>query len=84
MLQQQTGVRTVIVLEGFLLYFFPQVAAKCHHRIMLQCSEHVSCRRRLQRTHGPQVDDATAAEFSEWYHVIVWKHFVKSVPHFRT
>ena len=83
-LQQQTGVLTVIVLEGFLLFFFPQVAAKCHHRIMLQCSERVSCRRRLQRSHGLQVDGASAAEFTEWYHDIVWKHFVKSVPPFRT
>ena len=76
-LQQQNGVRTVIVIEGFLLFFFPQVAAKCHHRVMLQCSEHVSCRRRLQRTQGLRVCDAKIAEFSEWYHNIVWKHFIK-------
>ncbi len=78
MLQQQNGVRTVIILEGFLLFFFPQVAAKCHHRVMLQCSEHESCRRRLQRSQSRQVHDAKKiAEFSRMYHDIVWKHFIK-------
>ncbi len=83
-LQQQTGERTVIVLDGFLLFLFPQLAAKCHRRVMLQCSERVSCRRRLQRGQGPQVDDATTAEFSKLYHDIVRKHFIKSVPPFCT
>lgn len=80
------GTRTVIVLEGFLLFFFPQVASACHHRIELECPEDEACRRRLQRqtkqTKG--LDDMTpgasagmAAKFSNWYHDIVWKHFIK-------
>ena len=71
--------RTVIILEGFLLFFFPEVAAKCHHRIMLQCSEHESCRRRLQRDQAMRRthDAKKTAEFPGKYHDIVWKHFIK-------
>lgn len=69
--------RTVIILEGFLLFFFPEVASKCHHRIMLQCSEHESCRRRLQRTPDSKKTAAFCDKFPGWYHDIVWKHFIK-------
>ena len=78
--QQQDGTRTVIVIEGFLLFFFPQVASACHHRIMFRCSEAVSCRRRLQRTFPKDLAEATDDEtdqFTAWYHNTVWKHFVK-------
>jgi hypothetical protein len=69
-----------------LLFFFPQAASACHHRIQLECPEHVARSRRLQRqtkqTKG--LDDMTpaasadmAAKFSNWYHDTVWKHFIK-------
>jgi uridine kinase len=81
----QDGTRSVIVIEGFLLFFFPQVASACHHRIMFRCSEAVCCRRRLQRTYSSlqgssdpvEVDAEEVDEFTAWYHNTVWKHFIK-------
>ena len=77
---QQDGTRTVIVVEGFLLFFFPQVASACHPRIMFRCSEVVSCSRRLKRTFPKDLAEATDDETDQltaWYQNTVWRHFVK-------
>lgn len=77
------GSQSIIIIEGFLLFFFPQVANACHHRVLFQCSNYeVTRQRRLARETskgkvgaGRRWPDQEA--FNDWYRNTVWTNYIK-------
>jgi uridine kinase len=63
----------VVVVEGFLLFYDPSVAVLFDAHLWLQADSQTCMRRRHQRD-APGVPES---RFSEWYHGLVWDHFLK-------
>jgi len=68
-----------LILEGFLLFYFAQVAEMCSVRVFLDADQDVCRKRRYHR--GQDVEDNEAFRvydaFKEFYDGFVWAHYAR-------
>ena len=71
----------VVVVEGFLLYFYPAVANLFSRRIWVETPLSVALQRRLNRdmpTRLHRVDECAA--FEAWFERAIWKYYLTYKP----
>jgi uridine kinase len=67
-----------LIVEGFLLFAFSNIAALCDVRIFLDTSQAV-CRARRFGRDGHKWGNNQAA-FTQWYDAVVWPHYQQYLP----
>ena len=65
-----------VVIEGFLLFYWPEVAAACDARLFIEADQS-TCRERRRAREAAAVPDADWARFFDG---LVWPHFVAYRP----
>ena len=77
----QNGARDpiVIVVEGFLLYHWVEIAQMCTHKIFIKGSEKVCRERRYHRKYPQRDPAAMPVSYFEFYKN-VWDHYVRFLP----
>lgn len=72
------GVHPILIVEGFLLFYFSEFALKCNVKILWTVSMDVGCRRRFMRQRqGFQTLESFREHF---YEAEVWRCYQKYLP----